>query len=109
MPSLLGLHLSRYDPRASKPSKGWCNDIPFDDAEAEWEEYIRQQGSLENLESFDSNQFDNESVASLKIEEASEEAIEDEIEKSRNEEFRESLEKKSTSNKRRGSTRTPLG
>ncbi|KAE8889195.1 hypothetical protein PF005_g6961 [Phytophthora fragariae] len=94
MPSLLGLHLGRYDPAASKPSKGWCNDIPFDDsdAEAEWEEYVRQQGSLESL---DSNQFDNESVASLNIEEASEEAIEDEIEKSQNEEFRENLDAKS--------------
>ncbi|KAG6599642.1 Inositol polyphosphate 5-phosphatase [Phytophthora cinnamomi] len=94
MPSLLGLHLGRYDPATSKPSKGWCNDIPFDDsdAEAEWEEYIRQQGSIESI---DSNQFETESIASLNIEEASEEAIEDEIERSHNEELRESLDSKS--------------
>ncbi|KAG7382008.1 hypothetical protein PHYPSEUDO_005369 [Phytophthora pseudosyringae] len=91
MPSLLGLRLGRYDPAASKPSKGWCNDIPYDDseAEAEWEEYIRRQGS-----SIHSNQFDgfddNESISSLSIEEASEEAIEDEIERSQHEEFLDS-------------------
>ncbi|KAG2769836.1 hypothetical protein JG687_00013511 [Phytophthora cactorum] len=84
MPSLLGLRLGRYDPATSKPSKGWCNDVPYDDsdAEAEWEEYIRRQGSLQ------SNQFDdNESVASFKSEEASEEAIENEIEISKREVF----------------------
>ncbi|KAL4174810.1 hypothetical protein KRP22_006739 [Phytophthora ramorum] len=84
MPSLLGLRLGRFDPAATKPSRGWCNEIPLDDsdAEAEWEEYIRRQGSL------GSNQLDdNESLASLKIEEASEEAIEDEIEKSQRDEM----------------------
>ncbi|GMF26301.1 unnamed protein product [Phytophthora lilii] len=88
MPSLLGLRIGRYDPAASKPSKGWCNEVPYDDsdAEAEWEEYIRRQGST------DSNQFDNESLDSLKIEEASEEAIEVEIEKSQHDELRKSLE-----------------
>ncbi|KAK1933707.1 hypothetical protein P3T76_011921 [Phytophthora citrophthora] len=88
MPSLLGLHLGRYDPASSKPSRGWCNEVPYDDseAEAEWEEYIRRHGSLEN------NQFDDiENFASLKIEEASEEAIEDEIEQAQLEE-RASLE-----------------
>ncbi|KAL3672998.1 hypothetical protein V7S43_002295 [Phytophthora oleae] len=92
MPSLLGLHLGRYDPAASKPSKGWCNDIPYDDteAEAEWEEYIQRHGSIEN------NQFDDvESVESFKIEEASEEAIEDEIEQAQLEE-RASLESRMT-------------
>ncbi|POM60246.1 Phosphoinositide phosphatase [Phytophthora palmivora] len=89
MPSLLGLHLGRYDPATSKPSRGWCNEVPFDDSDDddEWEEFIRRHGSIE------SNQFDdNESVASLKIEEASEEAIEDEIEKSRNEVLRDSFD-----------------
>ncbi|EEY58820.1 uncharacterized protein PITG_11794 [Phytophthora infestans T30-4] len=75
MPSLWGLRLGRYDPTTSKPSKGWCNDVPYDDsdAEAEWEEYIRRQRSLE------SNQLDN---ASFKTEDASEEAIDNEIEES---------------------------
>ncbi|GMF21284.1 unnamed protein product [Phytophthora fragariaefolia] len=89
MPSFLGLSLGRYDPATSKPSKGWCNEVPFDDddVEAEWEDDIRQ-GSMDSISS---NQFDNESLASLKIEEASEEAIEDEIEKSQIEEFRTSV------------------
>ncbi|ETI39029.1 hypothetical protein F443_15338 [Phytophthora nicotianae P1569] len=88
MPSLLGLWLGRFDPTASKPSIGWCNDVPYDDsdAEAEWEEYIRRQRSIE------SNQFDNESVASLNTEEASEEAIENEIEKSTHEVFCQSFD-----------------
>ncbi|OWZ14106.1 hypothetical protein PHMEG_00012456 [Phytophthora megakarya] len=86
MPSLLGLRLGRYDPATSKPSRGWCNEVPFDDddAEIEWEQYIRRHRYIEN------NQFsDNESIASLKIEEASEEAIEDEIKNSQHEVFRD--------------------
>ncbi|KAF4136284.1 Endonuclease/Exonuclease/phosphatase family [Phytophthora infestans] len=88
MPSLWGLRLGRYDPTTSKPSKGWCNDVPYDDsdAEAEWEEYIRRQRSL------GSNQLDNESVASLKTEDASEEAIDNEIEESTREVFEQDLD-----------------
>jgi hypothetical protein len=87
MPSVLGLHLHRFDPTASKPLRGWCNDLPSDDseAEAEWDDYIRQHAST------DSNQFDHESIAGLDADEASEAAIEDEIEKSQKEALPEEI------------------